>query len=392
MVVLPRSGAFCEKLAELQIPYCIIPFFGYSFSTKGVVNRILLPLRVLRMWLVNFFAFGRLRRLCMAERANLVFSNVSVIDIGQKVAQHCGIKHLWYVREKAFGLKPWYGRAELLRRLGRADCIVATSQLASIVADGCDNLVVLLDPVKRKSLGLADMNQLAAEDGDEGGESQTSPAKMWTHQEIVPNPVAMPIVNPYNCDSSAGRPYFLLCGYIAPVKGMEVAITAFAEFCNDYPEYRLLIAGDRPVEHREYQRKLDQLVADLGMEDNVVFLGYRQDCPELMVYAKAYLSTSHDEGFARVVAEAMLMRCPVIVWRSPGNAARELIESELSGYMCDEVKGLPGLMRRAVEDADFAKVLPAAYEFARDKCSPEKYAGRMLNIMLKAVNTEEAEA
>lgn len=67
----------------------------------------------------------------------------------------------------------------------------------------------------------------------------------------------------------------------------------------------LVGAGELVEEHK-------LLVKQLKLEDRVVFLGLREDIPQLLNYASVNVLSSHYEGFGLVALEGMAMHRPVI--------------------------------------------------------------------------------
>jgi len=96
-------------------------------------------------------------------------------------------------------------------------------------------------------------------------------------------------------------------GRLAPVKGMERLIQAWARVCEVKPEARLAIVGDG-----EERRKLEKMAHTLGIEKNVYFEGWRNPIPYLAA-SRCFTLLSHNEGMGRVVVEAMASGLPCVV-------------------------------------------------------------------------------
>ena len=73
------------------------------------------------------------------------------------------------------------------------------------------------------------------------------------------------------------------------------------------PEVQLAFAGDGPT-----RSELEQLTQELGLQQQVHFLGFRRDIPALICASSALLLTSAREGLPRSIMEAFCAATPVI--------------------------------------------------------------------------------
>lgn len=72
--------------------------------------------------------------------------------------------------------------------------------------------------------------------------------------------------------------------------------------------------------------KFQELAKLLGLQDMILFLGYRSDINKLMQISNLAISTSKQEGLPVNIIEAMFMKLPIIATDCRGN--RDLISSE----------------------------------------------------------------
>ena len=89
---------------------------------------------------------------------------------------------------------------------------------------------------------------------------------------------------------------------------------------------RFLLAGDGPEEKR-----LKALAAEYGIEDKIIFLGFRDDIPLILSLLDIFVLPSLEEGLPRAVIEAMAAGVPVIATDIGGT--RELVANEKTGYL-----------------------------------------------------------
>jgi len=129
---------------------------------------------------------------------------------------------------------------------------------------------------------------------------------------------ALPVARDLRADlDAAGTINLLTVGRVAPNKAIEDAIRIFAVYHRAInPRSRLYVVGSRYLP--AYDAALDELVADLGLEDSVVFTGRVPDA-ELKTYflgAHVYLATSLHEGFCVPIVEAMHFGLPILARRA----------------------------------------------------------------------------
>lgn len=98
-------------------------------------------------------------------------------------------------------------------------------------------------------------------------------------------------------------------GTLRPEKGYWHLIKAFSLMKKDAPNLRLLHIG--PDAHG-YGATLKKLARDLGLEEDIRFLGYRDNPYQYIARSKMFLLSSITEGFPNVLIEAMACGVPVI--------------------------------------------------------------------------------
>jgi glycogen(starch) synthase len=126
-------------------------------------------------------------------------------------------------------------------------------------------------------------------------------------------------------------PLRLLClGRLHPDKGFDLALKAFAQVVDHFPNANLIIAGDgeeRPV--------LEDHVAELGLKNVVEFIGWvtPDKAFELMNAATVVVMPSRSEGLPTVALEAGLMARPVVATRVGG--VPEIVVEQETGLLVD---------------------------------------------------------
>jgi len=144
-------------------------------------------------------------------------------------------------------------------------------------------------------------------------------------------------------------------GRLVPVKGLEPFLRAARLVRERRADLKVLIVGEGPSETR-----LHALSRDLTLEQNVLFLGHRADCYDLMALMDVFVLPSLSEGIPMALLEAMALSRPVVATRVGG--IPEVIEHEVSGLLVDagQDSALAGACLAMIDDRDRAQRLGIA--------------------------------
>jgi glycosyltransferase involved in cell wall biosynthesis len=115
-------------------------------------------------------------------------------------------------------------------------------------------------------------------------------------------------------------------GRLAPWKGQREFLEAARLVATEWPEARFLVVGDVAFDGPSYRDALRRLVRRLGLEDRVIFTGWRRDVPVVLAAADVLVHSSVlPEPFGLVIVEAMAMERPVVASRlgGPGEIVRD---------------------------------------------------------------------
>lgn len=127
------------------------------------------------------------------------------------------------------------------------------------------------------------------------------------------------------------EPLIGVVGNIKPWKGQKVVIDAVLLLKRDYGKLRCLLIGS-PVEGLRYFRSLKTAVVEEKLEENVFFVGFRTDVPDLINGLDILIHSSIEpEPFGRVIMEGMSLGKPVIATNIGGPA--EIVEDNMSGLL-----------------------------------------------------------
>jgi glycosyltransferase involved in cell wall biosynthesis len=117
----------------------------------------------------------------------------------------------------------------------------------------------------------------------------------------------------------------LLVGRFDPQKGHGEVLAIAPELVRQEPGLRFALVGEEVPHHHEYARSLRQEVERLELEQNVRFLGHRDDALSLIAGSDLVLIPTRPdpagvgrEGFSYVALEALTAGTPVVAYADGG--------------------------------------------------------------------------
>jgi D-inositol-3-phosphate glycosyltransferase len=160
---------------------------------------------------------------------------------------------------------------------------------------------------------------------------------------VVPCGVNMDLFNPQDKQATRKQLGFdpddsilLYVGRFEPLKGIEGLLEAISHL-KRYRRLRLVLVGGDGSEAPE-SRRLKRKVANLGIEDKVLFAGRvdQRDLPPYYSSADALVISSHYESFGLVGLEALACGRPVV--STPVGAMETLIDQSQTGYVVSDTR------------------------------------------------------
>ncbi|MEJ5351813.1 MAG: glycosyltransferase family 4 protein [Melioribacteraceae bacterium] len=113
----------------------------------------------------------------------------------------------------------------------------------------------------------------------------------------------------------------ILIGMIArfsPGKGHEEFLYAANELTKKYDNIKFMIVGEASKGEEEYEKEIKKLSENLGLNDKIIFTGFRKDTPEVLAAMDIFVFPSHAEAFGIALAEALSMGKPSVCSNSDG--------------------------------------------------------------------------
>ena len=115
-------------------------------------------------------------------------------------------------------------------------------------------------------------------------------------------------------------------GRLTEVKDGATFLRASKMILAGHPDTRFILAGEG-----EDRGQLETLARELDIEAAVHFLGNRDDMPDVMAAMDVFVLSSINEGFGRVIVEAMASGVPVVATAVGG--VPEVVEDGVSGLL-----------------------------------------------------------
>ena len=206
---------------------------------------------------------------------------------------------------------------------------------------------------------------------------QTEELKKWAKKKfypwnisVIPNPVF-----PVNSSAASGKPEFfrrgkniVAVGRLAPVKGFNFLIEAFAKVAGNFPNWHLTILGEG-----ECRRELEAQIKALEIEDRVHLPGRVPEPTQILPHADLFVLTSQYEGFPNALLEAMSCGLAPISFDCP-SGPRAIIRHGIDGILVppNDVDRLSQTMAELMSNDEKRQKLAMRAKDVLDSFSQEK--------------------
>jgi glycosyltransferase involved in cell wall biosynthesis len=177
-------------------------------------------------------------------------------------------------------------------------------------------------------------------------------------------------------------PLLLMVANLRPLKRIGDAVRALAPLHERFPDALLAVAGaDRPTAGGGHRAELEATARELGVLDNVRFLGPVRNVAPLIAAADVCMLLSETEGLSNSLIEYMCAGKPVIATKVGG--APEILRDGENGLLVDvgDITAISRAIERLATDAAFAERLGTnARATARALFEPEKVLAQYLDL------------
>ena len=294
LLICPVAGLFSEKVESLGVPVHILPIDDFLFT----FNPLLLFRQAWRLW-TNVFTLMRLLR---QDKIDLVHVNSFKIGPPYAIAARMlGIPCIWHIRE-----------------------ILVTSHLRNKV------LVEMIRSLPNRAIAVSEA--CAAQFGrGEQGDSKIHVVYNGIDSEAFRAQADGQAIRA-ELGLAPDTPLVGCVGQLIPWKGQDDFLRVAAKVLSALPEARFLIVGREAGSQQAFRASLEELAFSLGISDQVIFTGFRQDTPSLIASMDVFLHCAvQPDPLPRVILEAMALGKPAVATDTGG--IPELIDEGTSGIL-----------------------------------------------------------
>jgi len=209
---------------------------------------------------------------------------------------------------------------------------------------------------------------------------------------VIPRGVDLDKFNPENIDRAfikqfkkqynlEGKRIISTVGRITQLKDHQTFIHAVALLVKENPDTVGLIVGGVREDKQEYFNALKNLVAELGIEKNMIFTGSLSKVAEIYALSNVVVSSSKKpESFGRSVAEALALNTPVIATAHGG--VLDIIKEGENGFFYPV-----GNVEKLVEIVQKCQGLQFdGYEYISKNFSLKQMVEKTLNVYKEVLN------
>jgi glycosyltransferase involved in cell wall biosynthesis len=163
-------------------------------------------------------------------------------------------------------------------------------------------------------------------------------------------------------------------GGLRPAKGFPVFIEAIPLVLEEYQNVVFMIVGDGDL-----RSDLERMVKRRGIEQDVIFTGWRNDVPEIMNVFDVYVSTSIRESLGNTLIEAGLARKPVIAPNIDG--IPDIVVNGKTGILINPTRELEQIPKAFLRNVPNSVIIDG--EFSEPKSVDPKHLAEAIVFLLR---------
>lgn len=293
VVLVPEIGPLATEMNR----------FGVSTISTNFVHaerRFFRPIRFIRFIKELIISIRKIKTIIQDESIDLVHSNTSACIASAIASRLAGKPHVWHIRELCTNPK-------IIRLLYRvmipllADKAIAASQVVRI------NYSTNWNRLLHKFILLS-----------HGVDSKRFENGTDTIRKEFSIPPGVKIVGNV--------------GMLRTQKGQHLFLSVAQMVKQKYPDIRFVIAGDMYYENGMIDPTLKNLCNSLGLDNNVIFTGFRTDIENVFAALNVFVHTSvFQESYGRTILESMASGKPIVAFNTGGPS--ELVRHGQTGFL-----------------------------------------------------------
>jgi glycosyltransferase involved in cell wall biosynthesis len=275
-VVAGKGSELGNRLSATDIPHHIVSIGNLSF--------------------LNIFKIIKLVRLFRKELPDILIMNLPAdLKVAGIAARLSGIKRIMYRRGSAIAVSNSFLNRFIFKYV--VDEIIANSAetARSLLHENQE-----LFPNKKISIVYNGVD--------------------WGDFDCLPQ---TPVYRPQQAKVVLGN-----AGRLVPQKGQEILIEVATQLKNKGYSFEIIVAGEGRLKEALLQKSVE-----LGVADQLHFLGFIENMPQFLNSIDIFLLPSHWEGFGYVIAEAMYCGKPVVAFNVSSNP--EIVSNNETGFLVE---------------------------------------------------------
>ena len=322
------GGPYKKKLEDV----------GISIHSLGIPSSLLMP-----------FAFFKFFFLVLKEKPDIIHSYLFLDNIISRVIGKITGKKVLCSKRDSDRWKPWF--VHVFNRL--------TSWLADATVTNFNDGIREL-----KRNGVATEKIFYIPNGKNIHDYELNLSKEEAKKRI---------------DFSERNLILTFTGRLVWYKGQEYLIKAFPSILMKYPNARLLLVGEG--KNRKY---FEQLANSLNLENKIIFLGNRNDIPQILKATDIFVSPSLRDGMPGAVMEAMVAGLPIVATDADGS--KDLIKDYKNGILIP-IKDSNAIAEKVIELINNKELADKLGKNARETIAKHFTAEKMVCAYQKLYNT-----
>lgn len=197
------------------------------------------------------------------------------------------------------------------------------------------------------------------------------------HQSVVYNGIELTHIekDPNYLTQFGVEDGFVICavGRLEKVKNFSLLIRAVKDL-----DVKLIIVGEGSE-----KELLANLVKEIGVEEKVIFTGFRKDALKIIANAKICAISSEREGFPYIMIEALLLRIPVV--STDVSDMKKILPKGFVVPVNDEEKMTDSLRFMKEHYQDTLESYEQSFKFAAERFTLEAMVKQVLSVYNKVL-------